>query len=98
MNFETTSTELRYDRENNTLRIHPGETSDVRTAVVFAVAEIEGLDPLEMKPLYDAVSPDLLEDVATADRRVSGDVMFNYYGHRVIVDSDGGVVVRIADD
>lgn len=95
MTYETTSTDLRYDRETETLRVHPDGASDVRTAIVLAVAEIEDLDPLEMTPLYHAVSPDLLERMATSDRRVSGDLMFDYYGHRVVVDSDGGVVVRV---
>lgn len=95
MNYETTSTDLRYDRETETLRVHPDEANDVRTAIVLAVAEIEDRDPLDMTPLYHAVSPDLLEQLATSDHRVSGDMMFDYYGHRVLVDSDGGIVVRV---
>lgn len=98
MNYETTSPDLRYDRETETVRIPPNGTGDVRTAVVLAVAEIEDLDPLDMTPLYHAVSPDLLEQMATADHRVTGDLMFNYYGHRIVVDSDGGVVVRVDQD
>lgn len=66
----------------------------IATTIVLAIAEIDGVDPTEMEPLYGSVEPELLEALCEDDRPISGDVMFTYRGHRVTVDSDGGILVR----
>lgn len=74
---------------------HDGPGS-VATTLVLAIAEIDGVDPTEMEPIYHSVDPDLLDALCGSDRQMTGDVMFTYRGYRVTVDSHGGIVVERA--
>ena len=73
----------RHDRQSRT---------DVSTRVVVAIAEADGIDPMEMdERLHDWVDPDALEAVVdTMDR---GHVAFEMGDHRVRVQADGQVFV-----
>lgn len=70
----------------------------VSTAVVTAVARIEGVDQSELEPLSSVVDPDSLDRVfrprADGPSRSGGHVSFRYEGHRVTVRADGQVVVE----
>lgn len=79
-----------------TRRLRHEGSGSVATTIVLAIAEIDGVDPTEMEPLYGAVDPELLEALCDDDRQMSGDVMFTYRGHRVTVDTDGTIVVAPA--
>lgn len=69
-------------------------TKSVGDAVVEAVAEREGTDPVEFDDcLYDVVDPDALENLVTGTGSLHR-IEFTYRGHRVVVDGDGDVDVR----
>ena len=70
--------------------------------VIAAVAEREGIDPLELEPpeydaLYDVINSEALDALfATRENghdRPTGRVEFSYCGYRVVVTSDGEVEV-----
>lgn len=66
-------------------------------AVVEAVAEAEGVDPVALRtPLYEAIDPDALDAVfepADESAPLDGRVSFEYYGYTVAVGSDGAVTL-----
>lgn len=74
---------------------HTVQNEPISEAVVWAVAEAKGVDPLDLdEALYDRVDPDALErlfesDAAGADLRVK----FTLAGCEVTVSGDGRVVV-----
>lgn len=76
---------------------HEGPGS-VATTIVRAIADLDGVDPTEMDPLYGSVDPDLLQALLDDDRRVTGDVMFTYRGYRVTVGTDGDIVITEASN
>lgn len=73
-----------------------GERSVSRT-VVEAVAEAEGVDPLEItSSLYEVIDPDALDrifDATPTAGRMEGRVTFRYSGYEVTVCGDGYVSV-----
>ena len=74
-------------------RIRPGEAPSFR--VVRAVAATTGRDCEELRPLYDVVDPDALDELisgSAADLRVE----FRYEGCHVRVDTER-VVMREAE-
>lgn len=64
-------------------------------AVVLAVADAEGVSPLELQPLTTAADPDAL-DALFRDGRSDVAVEFTYHGYRVHVSGSGHVTVRDA--
>jgi len=68
-------------------------TKSVGDAVVEAVAERDGTDPVEFDDcLYDVVDPDALENLVTGTGTIHR-IEFTYRGYRVVVDGDGNVDV-----
>ncbi|HMB50116.1 HalOD1 output domain-containing protein [Natronoarchaeum rubrum] len=63
-------------------------------AVVEALADAKGVDPLELEPLYQVIDPDaldaLFDGTAGGDRR-QGRVEFRTSGYRVEVTASGRV-------
>ena len=75
-------------------------TDEVHERIVTGVAALEGADPMELPPLFDAVDPDALAAIfATTEsgERRSGYVGFTYADHQVEVSFDeaGDPVVTI---
>ena len=83
------------------------ERSDEDTSLSFevirAVAEREGVDPIdieppEYEPLYDVLNPEALDALFEPREggipRGSGQVEFTYCGYEVVVESDGSVELR----
>lgn len=77
-------------------------TQSVSFDVIAAVAEREGVDPLDLEPpeyeaLYDVINPEALDALfATREngqQRPTGRVEFPFCGYRVVVTSDGEVEV-----
>lgn len=71
---------------------------DVINKVVNKIAEVEGVDPLELTPpLYEVIDPDalcqILATTSTAGR-MNGQVTFSYTGYEVVVGGDGSVSVE----
>lgn len=63
----------------------------VSYAVVTAVAERSGLDPLALRPLYEVVDVEALDTLFAAD---VGTLTFPYEGYLVTVHADGSVTVE----
>lgn len=74
----------------------------VSIRVVEAVAEREGIDPLELSPpLHDAIDPtalDALFESTGSGPRTAGTVSFTYRGYRVHVESDGRITLETEDE
>ncbi len=75
--------------------------------VVTAVAEREGIDPMELEPpeyeaLYDVVNPEALDSLFAPRQngtgRASGRVEFTFCGYDVVVTSDGDVTLTEQTD
>ncbi|PSP78628.1 hypothetical protein BRC81_07350 [Halobacteriales archaeon QS_1_68_20] len=63
-------------------------------AVLTAVADAEGVDPVDLdRPLYDAVDPDALDALFRTDVADGVDchVQFRYYGYEITVHGDGSL-------
>lgn len=79
---------------------HSGQ-GDLTTAIIFAIAEAEGVSPSEVKspPLYEIVDVPAIEDaffgpdVAGDSRQGVGTVEFQYTDYLVKVQSDGWIRV-----
>ena len=74
--------------------------------VIAAVAEREGVDPMEIEPpeyeaLYDVINPEALDSLFApredGTSRGSGRVEFVFCGYHVVVASDGEVDVLEGD-
>lgn len=65
-------------------------------SIVEAVAEREGVPPMELEPaLADSIDPDALEALLDRSRSPSPvEIRFDYAGYGVTVDSDGEIVVE----
>lgn len=87
------------------LSVDRSDTTDRQSLsfdVVAAVAEREGVDPVDLEPpeyeaLYDVVNPEALDALfATRENgheRPVGRIEFPFCGYRVVVTSDGDVDV-----
>ncbi|SEP82527.1 HalOD1 output domain-containing protein [Natrinema salaciae] len=76
------------------------DTDEVHERIVTGVAALEGVDPMALPPLFDAVDPDALAAIfATTESggRRAGHVGFTYAEHQVTVEFDesGEPVVTI---
>lgn len=84
----------------------PGGQGELTTAIVFAIAEAQGVAPSDVKspPLYDFIDVPAIEDaffgpdVAGVSRRGVGTVEFRYTDYLVKVQSDGWIRVFESDD
>ena len=63
-------------------------------AVVSAVAEAEGVDVVDLPPLYNSIDPEALNRVFSSGAVES--VEFEYAGYTVVVRGGGEVVVQSA--
>ena len=83
---------------NATIALHDEPASE---AVVEAVADEEGVSPVDVRPpLYAAIDPDALDELASRMSRRSDDstgrIVFAYAGYEVTV--HGGGEVTLADE
>lgn len=78
--------------------LETGSEAPTTTAVIEAIAEHEGVDPLDLdQPLYEVVDPDALDAIIDdgGDGGGAADltVRFSYNGCRVQVSGDGSIEV-----
>lgn len=74
------------------------DSEDRVFAIVAAVAEKSGVDPLELPPLYEAVDPDRLDHIfATMDSDVEHSTLFTYAGYDVTITAAGDVAVSLIE-
>ncbi len=79
----------------------PNGQGELTTAIVYAIAEAEGVSPSEVKspPLYESVDVPAIEDaffgpdVTAGSRQGVGTVEFQYTDYLVKVRSDGWIQV-----
>lgn len=67
------------------------DADGVHERIVTGVAALEGVDPLSLPPLFDAVDPDALTALfATTESGGprSGHVGFTYVDHRITIEFD----------
>jgi len=83
-------------------RSEPTVGQSVSFDVIEAVAEREGVDPIDLEPpeydaLYDVINPEALDALfATRENgreRPTGRIEFPFCGYHVVVTSDGDVEV-----
>lgn len=84
---------------NATIALHEDEPAS--EAVVEAVADEEGVSPIDVRPpLYAAIDPDALDELASRMSRWAdgspGRIVFAYAGYEVTVHGDGEV--SLADE
>jgi len=73
----------------------PTPSEPLSETIVYAVAETNGVDPLDLtERLYDCIDPDALDRLFKTGRHGSGGtVAFKMAGCRVTVEDGGAVVV-----
>ena len=77
----------------------PGES--ICSTIVNQIAVHEGIEPLELPPLYDSVDPDALNDVFTPTKTGvsrTGTISFSYCGYSIVVDVDDEAVTSIVEE
>lgn len=80
----------------------PVDNQSVSEAVVTAVADADGVSPVDVvPPLYEAIDPDALEtalaSMSSGPHELAGRVEFAYSGYEVAVTEDGDVSVTPSD-
>lgn len=69
-----------------------GEDAEFCTSVVLAIAEIQGMDPMEVPRLYDFPDPESMNTavsvIRSAERITSGTLIFSLFGCDVIVSAE----------
>lgn len=71
-----------------------GGIDELSTDVITAIADEEGVDPMDLEPpLYEVVDLDALEMLFDRDADVEGRFVFSYNGYDVTVTSGGEVSV-----
>lgn len=74
---------------------------EISTAVVSAVADAKGVDPLELDPLYDVVDADALDAIfgpTEGEAARAATLTFRMAGCRVVVRGTGEVSVTAPDE
>ncbi|MFB6303356.1 MAG: HalOD1 output domain-containing protein [Haloferacaceae archaeon] len=69
-----------------------GDDESTLAAVVRAVSAVEGVEPTDLPPLYEAVDPDALDRLVQSIRS-AGFVVFSYADYTVAVHADDVVEV-----
>lgn len=68
----------------------------VHEKVIYAVANADGVDPVDMAPLYDTIDPEALDAIFDGGGR--GRIAFTYEGHEVAVTCDDDAVADVEVD
>ncbi len=71
----------------------PGDGSGIVLAILEQVADVEGIDTVDLcPPLYEAIDPDLIEKIVQAEGFQA--LRFRYLGRSVTVDANHSVQVE----
>ena len=84
----------------------PDGNGGLTTAIIYAIAAAEGVEPVEVKspPLYESVDVPAIEDaffgpdVAGSSRQGVGTVEFSYADYLVSIGSDGWIQIYEPSD
>ncbi|WP_306058264.1 HalOD1 output domain-containing protein [Natronococcus wangiae] len=73
----------------------------VSEAVVLAVSSAKERDPCTLRPLYEIINPDALNELSDpkydGKRRTGANVSFVYSDHRVTIDTSEYITIQPAD-
>lgn len=73
------------------------QNTTLSEAVVEAVADAEGVEPTDLRPLYDVLDPDALDSLfqprVPGGRSTRGQITFQYHGYEVHIDEEGQVTL-----
>lgn len=89
------------ERATDDVRHEPASDAPISNAVVEAVAAVIEAKPADLRPLYEVVEPDALDQIfgpTGAEATRTGYVVFSYEGCSVRVSSDRQVVVTPPED
>lgn len=100
MSYEQSTAEGGLDRSSRAYRYNWRGFESVSMAVVDAVADASGVDPLEVGPLHDVIDPDALDAIfsSAGATRPDVEVVFRLDSTEVTVRGTGEVVVRRATE
>lgn len=86
-------------RESVEVRYDPDRGRSLSALIVLAVAAARGTDPRQVGPLGEVVDPDALDALfrGVGGTRPTGEVFLTLDGCKVLVRSDGWVLVRNPD-
>ena len=87
---------IEYNRESATVRTQfDQEKTPPSMAVIATLADVMGVDPVEIDPLHSAIDPDALDSLVRVRNRTSGDihVSFTHENHAITVQSYGVVTI-----
>ncbi|MCL9814012.1 HalOD1 output domain-containing protein [Natranaeroarchaeum aerophilus] len=91
---DTHSPQNEFDHES-AVRYELDADTETSTAVIEAVAETAGCDPLDLEPLGTYVNPDALDALSTGSQgKLDATVSFLFGDHYVVVRSDGIILVH----
>lgn len=76
------------------------ESEQPSSAIVIAISEVTGTDPMVLEPLYNVIDPDALNSLfeSTGPSRLDGSVSFEYCGYQVTIEADGRGFIAELDD
>jgi len=66
--------------------------TEIVAEVVLAVADADGVDPMELDPLYEYIDPEILDRLADQEKG-PWRFTFRFSDHQVTVTHDGEVLV-----
>ncbi|MFC4542701.1 HalOD1 output domain-containing protein [Halosolutus amylolyticus] len=70
-------------------RVGPADDRRPSTAVIDLLARVEGVDPLDLEPLYSAIDPDALDALCQSGSGFDS-IEFTYGDHAVTVAATDG--------
>lgn len=88
--------EIEYNQGSGTVRTQfDQEKTPPSMAVIATLAEVTGLDPVDLDPLYSTIDPDALDSLVCVRNGSHGDshVSFRHENHSITVQSYGVVTV-----
>lgn len=96
---EDTAAGTRYDAKTGTYHVEYNwrDAMPLSMIVVMIVADLEGVDATELDPLYDALGPELLDQLFSPQSDgtlAAGEVSFAYHEYDITVYRHGHIGVR----
>ena len=89
---------IEYNVESETVRTQfDQEKTTPSMTVVATLADVMGVDPVELDPLYSTIDPDALDQLVHVHNQTSDDirVTFTHEGYSITVHSYGVVTITL---
>ncbi len=82
------------DEANDSATVSNVETEQIAEAVIEALAKASGTSPEKMKPLYESINPDALDELFDRQHMHTPErVEFRHQGYEVVIESDGRIEI-----